>query len=42
MIFNFEKLKYENVLDLLVDLGLKDFRSMKSEAWKIENYTNWT
>lgn len=42
MIFNFEKFKYENVLDLLVDLVLKDIRSMKSEAWKIENYVNWT
>lgn len=43
MIFNFEKLKYENVLDLLlVDLVLKDIRSMKREAWKIENCINWT
>lgn len=42
MIFNFEKLKHENVLDLLADLVLKDIRGIKSEARKIENYMNWT
>lgn len=26
----------------LIDLMLKDIRSIKNEAWKIENYTNWT